>query len=172
MSRPKKPAGLPRIKMTPTKHRAILMYQDECHRSFNWIANEAPLFQNTSANHTTISKAYDATQQHGCYYKLYRPGRPPVISEKDLDQGIADLDNGDATDGANLQWKWFISISHRTVYNSLHRHGLLGFVRHQKATLNICNFASCSCNFIAKYMDNSPELLMQSNRTTIQPYKI
>ncbi|KAE9396698.1 hypothetical protein BT96DRAFT_996474 [Gymnopus androsaceus JB14] len=101
MSCPKKPAGLSRIKMTPTKRCAILMYQDECHRSFNWIANEAPLFQNTSANHTTISKAYDATQQHGCYYKLYLPGRPPVISEEDLDQGIADLDNSDATDGAD-----------------------------------------------------------------------
>ncbi|KAE9398673.1 hypothetical protein BT96DRAFT_994610 [Gymnopus androsaceus JB14] len=140
MTARKKPTGLPPVNVTPTKWRMILHYHDELHKSFNWIANNAPDFRGTAADHTTISRNYKIARKHGCYYKAPRPGCRNLISELEAAQGIADIDEGRATDGADLQRQRFPEIPQRTVCRMLFKHGLKGFIRRHKVILTPHNF--------------------------------
>ncbi|GLB40338.1 hypothetical protein LshimejAT787_1600670 [Lyophyllum shimeji] len=67
MTARKKREGLPRVNVTPTKRKAILIYRDQLNMSFNAIANETEEFKNTSADHKTIAYNYRRAKQDGAY---------------------------------------------------------------------------------------------------------
>lgn len=137
----KKPIGLPPVQCTPKKRKAILIYHEHMHLSFHHIANHMPEFKNTSADHTTISRAYKKAKDKGCYWKANRPGKKKVIDPEQLKEGIQALKDGEYTDGADLGRAKFPNVSPRTLRQSLRREGMLGFVRRKKVVLTIANFA-------------------------------
>lgn len=139
MARHKKPPGLPPVKVTPTKRKAILIYHDQLNMSFAQIANEAPEFRDTSCRDTTISRNYRDIKCNGVYRDTSRykkRGRPSTISEEELSAGIRDIDAGRVTDGADLQAKRFPDVPQVTIRRHLRKRGLFGFVRRQKPALD------------------------------------
>ncbi|KAJ8503492.1 hypothetical protein ONZ45_g10813 [Pleurotus djamor] len=150
MTRRHKPTGLPRVKVTPTKRKAILIYCDQLDMSFNAIANEPPEFKDTAADHTTISKNYHLAKEHGCYHHQSKQGRPRAFSEAEMDYAVEQIDTGNATDAADLRRKYFPDAIPRTLRHALVRRDRRGYVRRKKVVLSAQDFQK-RLEFAQKY---------------------
>ncbi|KAJ7596467.1 hypothetical protein C8J56DRAFT_1040736 [Mycena floridula] len=137
----KKPNGLPRVNITPTKCKSILFYHDREGRSFNWIAHNASEFQHTSADHTSISRAYQRTKQLGCYGRPGPgPGCPHRYTAEELDAAVDDIDEGRVTDAADLTRQRFPGRPQRALRKALADRQCPGYVREKKVDLDPWNF--------------------------------
>ncbi|KAJ3842843.1 hypothetical protein F5878DRAFT_638560, partial [Lentinula raphanica] len=112
----KQSANARKVREALTKLPASLevLYHDEFHKSFNWIAHNIPEFKNTAADHTTIARNYRIAKEHGYYYKPLRQAHNKAISEEEAQLAIADIEEGRVKDGADLQRRRFPEIPQRT----------------------------------------------------------
>lgn len=143
MPRNNRSQGTPAILCTPTKRKAILIYHDLLGKSFKWIAKNAEEFKDTHTTHTTISHNYCIAKERGCYSYGKKTGRPRVLSSADLDKAVEAVDNGSATDGADVQRQLFSDrdVSTRTVQRNLGERDRKGYVRQKKFALSPLHIA-------------------------------
>ncbi|KAF5345877.1 hypothetical protein D9758_011392 [Tetrapyrgos nigripes] len=124
------------VKCTPTKRKALTIYKDKMHLTYDEILEQEE-FQGTGISRDTLQRNYRAVKGNdgNCYLKAERPGRPKVMSKEDIEMAERLFDNDRAQDASDLQRRYFPHIPLRTVQDTLNKAGLIGFVEPKKPLL-------------------------------------